>query len=221
MRTLIIPDIHTNFGLAEYIIEKENADEIVFLGDYFDNWDDGIELATQTAEWLKESMTKPNRIHLLGNHDNSYRDPKHMCSGYLPIKKAAIDRIGINWKEIRLHVWVGDWLCTHAGLSNEFFVAYDGIDVNQFLNEFEDDKDLRETLYSVSGFRGGRDPNSGILWCDWREFEPIPGVKQIMGHTVDDDVRNNGDNYCIDTILHHYAIYDHTISKMTIKEVEE
>ena len=35
-RTLILPDVHNNFGLAETIIEKENADEVVFLGDYFD-----------------------------------------------------------------------------------------------------------------------------------------------------------------------------------------
>jgi hypothetical protein len=32
--------------------------------------------------------------------------------------------------------------------------------------------------------RGGIDPVGGIYWCDWySEFEPVPGVSQILGHT--------------------------------------
>ncbi|MDH3313141.1 MAG: hypothetical protein OEM28_08345 [Nitrosopumilus sp.] len=40
MKTLIIPDIHTKFGIAETIIVKESPDNVVFLGDYFDSLDD-------------------------------------------------------------------------------------------------------------------------------------------------------------------------------------
>lgn len=31
-RTLILPDIHTRFDIAEQVIDKENPDKIVFLG---------------------------------------------------------------------------------------------------------------------------------------------------------------------------------------------
>ena len=220
-KTLIIPDIHNNFGLAETIIDFEKADEVIFLGDYFDSYDSGPEIATQTAEWLKESMLKENRIHLIGNHDLSYADPgRHMCSGYEAIKEHAINKVGIVWEQLWRWVWVDDWLLTHAGLSNEFYKAYakDSEDINKFLLRMYGEKETEETLYSVSGFRGGNDPHPGILWCDWREFDVIPKVKQIFGHTVGDIVRKRGDNYCIDVALQHYAVYDHDKSKMEIKD---
>jgi len=223
-RTLIIPDVHTKFGLAETIIEKEKADEVVFLGDYFDNFDN-YESAHQTAVWLKESMSKPHRIHLIGNHDLSYarEEWKFKCSGYEIEKDNAIKSVGIVWGQLWQFVWVDDWLLTHAGLSNEFYKAYAkyGEDVNKFLSRMCEDDILRDTLYSVSGFRGGNDEHAGIVWCDWREFDAIPGVKQIFGHTVGNIVRhrNKKTNYCIDTGLQHYAIYHHDTSKMEIKEV--
>ena len=83
------------------------------------------------------------------------------------------------------------------------------------------DKDLRETLYSISSTRGGRDEYGGILWCDEREFEDIPGVQQIFGHTVGDFVRKGVSHFCIDTALNHYAIYDHEKSKMIINDTSD
>jgi hypothetical protein len=221
-KTLIIPDIHTKFGLAEEIIEKEKCDEVVFLGDYFDNWDDNYEIAHQTAEWLKESMKQDNRIHLIGNHDLSYSDPKrHMCSGFEELKKHAIDKVGIDWEQLWRWVWVDDWLCTHAGLSNEFYKMYakDGEYIQNFLARMYGTKETEQTLYSVSSFRSNNgDPSAGIVWCDWKEFINIPNVKQIFGHTVGDIVRHEKNNYCIDTALNNYAIYDHKTEKMQIKD---
>jgi hypothetical protein len=226
MQTLILPDIHTKFGIAESIIEKENADEVVFLGDYFDSYDN-YETAHQTAVWLKESMKKAHRTHLMGNHDLSYArtEWKFKCSGYEVEKDNAIKPVGIKWSELQHYVWVDDWLLTHAGLTKGFYDQFrkDGEDVNQFLLRMCEDNDLRDTLYSVSAFRGGHDEYAGILWCDWREMDTIPGVKQMFGHTVGDIVRHrdNKTNYCIDTGLNHYAIYDHEKSKMSIKKVSE
>lgn len=216
--------MHTKFGIAESIIEKENCDEVVFLGDYFDSYDN-YESAHQTAVWLKESMKKAHRTHLMGNHDLSYADPqRHQCSGYEIEKDNAIKTVGIVWDLLHRWVWVDDWLLTHAGLSKEFYDAYskDGEDVNNFLLRMYEDKETEQTLYGVSGFRRGHDPHAGILWCDWREFEPIRKVKQIFGHTVGDIIRNRGPhNYCIDTGLNHYAVYDHSKSKMNIKDVNK
>ena len=44
MKTLIIPDIHTRFDVAESFIDKERPDNVVFLGDYFDTFDDTLEI---------------------------------------------------------------------------------------------------------------------------------------------------------------------------------
>lgn len=222
--TLIIPDIHTKFVIAELIIEKEKPDKIVFLGDYFDNYDDGVELTIQTAEWLKNSMLKSNRIHLLGNHDNSYRVPsKYACSGYQPIKAMVINnKVKVDLNKLKHFTIVGDWLCTHAGLTKGFYKQYSKNKETpiEMLERMSNDEKMHESLYSVSSLRGGYDENPGIIWCDSREFEPIQKLKQIFGHTVSDEVRSQGDNHCIDTVLHNYAVYNDKTKELLIKRFE-
>jgi len=220
MRTLLIPDIHNNIDAVDLIIKKENADNIVFLGDYFDNFGDGVESAIHVAEWLKKSMRESNRIHLLGNHDNSYRNIGYMCSGFTPLKKFAIDKVGVNLNDLKHFTMVDDWLCTHAGLTKKFYKHYALKKEKpvEMLERFVSDKMLRETLYGASQLRGGYDI-PGILWCDSREFEPIPKLKQIFGHTPADEVRILNNNYCLDTALHHYAIYSNVTKKLIIKTV--
>ncbi len=205
-KILIIPDIHTKFGIAETIIEKEDPDNIVFLGDYFDDFGDSMEIANQTAVWLKESLEKENRIHLLGNHDLSYLDSNHRCSGYEESKLFAIKQTGIDLTKLHHYCWVGDWLCTHAGLSGEFFKAYNykNLHIGKFLDKMI--KHNKNRLYDCSSFRGGRDAHSGILWCDYSEFIDVPNLKQIFGHTVG-PLRQTENHVCLDTALHHYTIY--------------
>lgn len=219
-RTLIIPDIHNRFYEAEGIIMKESPDKIVFLGDYFDDFGDTMECALQTAVWLKQSMEIPNRIHLLGNHDLSYMDYTHRCAGWNESKQYVINKSGVDLTRLKLYTYVGDWLCTHAGLSNEFYDAYNHLGLNpyNFLQRYENDSKLRHRLYQVSPFRGGRDGIAGILWCDYEEFEDIPNVKQIFGHTHDVKPRVTYNHICLDTFLRYYAVYNN--DKMEIKKVE-
>ncbi|HEX4809390.1 MAG TPA: hypothetical protein VH325_10695 [Bryobacteraceae bacterium] len=53
--------------------------------------------------------------------------------------------------------------------------------------------------------RGGPARAGGILWCDWNTFEPVKGMRQIVGHTPADEVRYNRGDVCLDTHLHHYG----------------
>ncbi|NIU00684.1 MAG: hypothetical protein GWN01_07025, partial [Nitrosopumilaceae archaeon] len=121
---------------------------------------------------------------------------------------------------LKNYAWCDDWLCTHAGLSNNFFNAYSYPyeEVDEFLGRYSLDGKLEPRLYNCSPLRGGMDAYGGIVWCDYDEFEPIPGVKQIFGHTADQvPKRYNNENICIDTFLMYYAIYDG--SKMEIRKV--
>jgi len=214
LKTLIIPDIHTRYDIAESIIKKENPDKTVFLGDYFDDWDDTLEITEQVALWLKTSLANPNRIHLLGNHDLAYLNDKYPCSGFSQGKLFAIKNTKIDLSKLKHYCWVGDWLCTHAGLSYEFFKAYRlGRSVNEFL-EYYSSSELRHRLYNCSSSRGGRDAYSGIVWCDYEEFVDIPDIKQIFGHTCR-DLRQTKNHICIDTRLNYYAVYD---GEMKVKE---
>ena len=210
MKILIIPDVNPKFGLAETIIERENPDNVVFLGDYFDSFGDNMEIANQTALWLKESLEKPNRIHLLGNHDLSYLNENHRCSGFDQVKLFAIRQTEVDLTKLQHYCWVGDWLCTHAGLTREFMSSYN-IN-NLFVGEFLDYmiENYTDRLYNCSPFRGGRDAHSGIVWCDYDEFLDIPNVKQIFGHTRG-SLRKTENHICLDTALHDYAIYENDV----------
>ena len=84
VKIIIVPDIHNDYHTAKKIIKKENPDKIIFLGDYFDDFDDTIQDAENTAKWLKKSLKQENRIHLIGNHDLNYMtdNTNLKCAGY-------------------------------------------------------------------------------------------------------------------------------------------
>lgn len=214
-RTVIIPDIHNRFAVAEAIISSEKPDKVVFLGDYFDSYWDNLDMAYQTALWLKESMKDPNRIHLLGNHDLSYLDRNFACAGYSEAKLFWISKAKVDLSKLKLYTWIDDkWLCTHAGLSYDFFKAYanDFDTVDSFLETHVIDPGLKVRLYDCSRFRGGWNAFGGIIWCDYDEFKDIPDTKQIFGHTVGGVRHKKNDDgsehFCIDTYLENYGIYE-------------
>lgn len=223
IRTLIIADIHTHFGKAEKIIKYEAPDKIVFLGDYFDDWHDDSRIAAETAHWLLESLNKPNRIHLMGNHDISYAIPhrSYKCSGYDAAKDYAISDIlkEPDWKKLPLFTWIGSWFCSHAGVHPYFYNKYgSGKDYKVWINQTCDDALQRAFAVQPAApilwaglSRGGNEIHGGIIWCDREEFQPIPNIKQVFGHTPSvKPVWIDQNNLCLDTRGHcnYYAIHD-------------
>ena len=222
-KILIIPDIHTKFVDAETIIKQEKPAKTIFLGDYFDEFDDSLDTTEQTAIWLKGSLEKPDRVHLLGNHDLSYLDPTKTCSGFTEAKLFAIKKTGVDLKKLQYFCWIKDWLCTHAGLSKQFLEFHKDtikLDIIKRDGEFAGTLSVKnpDVLFSVSAYRGGKDEHGGIVWCDYNEFTDIPGIKQIFGHTRSYKVRQTTNHICLDTGLHNYAVYEN--DTMIIKEFE-
>lgn len=195
MKTLIIPDIHNCIVKADKIIRHEAADKIVFLGDHFDDFGDDYRIATDTAHWLAASIEQPNRIHLMGNHDIGYAMPhkSYKCSGYEISKDYAINEVlkEKDWRKLKTHTWVGNYLCSHAGVHNFFYQKYgEGKPFNTWLDEIC--HEAMENAYAhkpalpilrAGTSRGGIESYGGIMWCDSREFIGIDGVNQIFGHT--------------------------------------
>ena len=213
-KTMIIPDIHTDFSTAELLIKKEEPDRIIFLGDYFDAHDETEQDTNETAKWLVKSLQKDNRIHLIGNHDLSYMtmNPRLKCSGFSEHKKFIIDKYNIPWEQLRPYCFVGNYLCTHAGVSKQFFEQYAKTGIIEFMLESDDELEhIDDIFYSYKFFqigrsRGGTAENGGILWCDYGEFTDIPGIMQIFGHTPADEVRQEKFHTCLDTGLRYYAV---------------
>ena len=216
MRTLVIPDIHTRFEIAQQIIDLEAANRIVLLGDYFDDWTDSADSNAATAEWLKDKLEDPNIIALWGNHDQHYLLDNWIpwaCSGFTRSKRTAIRSIlkSDDTHTLRLAANVDGWLLSHAGFHPRLLRRMNGEDPvavanGQVLEEMLAGK--VPELVAIGRDRGGPAYTGGITWLDWHSFRSTPGVRQICGHTENALPRNEGENWCIDTRLGHYAIIE-------------
>lgn len=204
-KLLVVGDIHNHWVKAEAVASQYDNHTVIFVGDYFDNFGDSAIDAEQTALWLKESLSKSNRIHLMGNHDINYsylnyrKDSNgslqnlYHCSGYTLQKDDAINRIMTNedWDKIKMYHYENGWFFTHAGIAKHWFehpvlgttpeVIIKKIDeaVEKYKN-----REYTDILGAAGHCRGGAHRAGGILWHDhFRESNVIPGIKQVYGHT--------------------------------------
>jgi hypothetical protein len=197
-RILVVPDIHQapNLEEVEAAIARERPDLTVFLGDFFDQWDDTPLDAGETAEWLSQSIKQSNRVHLFGNHDLPYAYPGCkglVCPGWTSEKYQAV-KVHLSesdWTSLKMAHWERDLLFTHAGWSK----SCTPVDSRLFQKpQLFLDQQIAEAWAEIphGGFhwiflpgrgRGGLTPCGGLTWCDLREFRAIPGVNQIFGHT--------------------------------------
>lgn len=256
---LILPDIHHRVDQVDKIIKSVGADQVICLGDVFDDFDDTPDMVRNTSEWLVEFVKNPNHIMITGNHDMHYRYPNRCfkCSGYEQWKEFITNDMitQSTWNELKWYHWLDDkFLLTHAGLDESNLP--EDIDTTY--------KDREKFIYTISSYldeqiadgfkyaaeghphwvfgagrsRGGAMSVGGITWCDFeREFIPIRGLNQIVGHTPNRYIRwknlpSNGKrvnnmvgheyvptneildnveastNICLDTNNYHYSIWN-------------
>ena len=206
MNIIAIGDIHNHWAEAEEIASLyDKTHTVVFTGDYFDDFGDTAQDAIQTAQWLKESLDKPNRIHLMGNHDINYSYLNYTkdslgslqniynCSGYDMKKDDAINRVMTesHWDKIKFaHYGNGVWF-THAGIHPHWFEhPIKGMSNDVILDKLAKATDdylnrkWNETIGAVGRCRGGMQKVGGILWCDdFQEGHVSRGLRQVFGHT--------------------------------------
>lgn len=225
MTTIIISDIHNRVNWIEKGLLKlkdiYNYDEVVFLGDYFDNFGDCPFVAGGTAIWLKESLRHSDRIHLLGNHDMPYMIPHNdslWCPGYSVPKSRAVRNILTDemWEKFRPAYFTQGYLLSHAGFNPKLVEhPITGIpDQNGLVLLAEEGLKRVKTGLShplfLAGSRMSEPYIGGITWCDWNdEFVGIPGINQIVGHTPNQKIQKiemSSLNYCMDTHNQHFGI---------------
>jgi hypothetical protein len=206
MNIIAIGDIHNHWVEAEEIASLyDKTHLVVFTGDYFDDFGDSAIDAEQTARWLKQSLDKPNRIHLMGNHDINYSylnyktdfngHPQNIynCSGYDMKKDDAISRIMSeqDWDKIKFAIYENGFWFTHAGIHPHWFEhPIKGMDNDIILATIAKAKydyinrTWNETIGAVGRCRGGMQKMGGILWLDSnQEGIIISNFKQVFGHT--------------------------------------
>lgn len=185
----------------------EPADQIVFLGDYFDSHD--LNMTTYRIESnfrniLKLKRQHPDKVRLhLGNHDfyYLYNNPNYIGSGYHEEVAPAWHHLLVkNLDLFRLTSRFDSTLASHAGFTNWWFnefkktyeqrtrQTFDTDNMVPVLNSFLTQKvpdPLTDLIATVGLKRGGVSPSGGPIWCDQRELEldPLKGFNQTVGHT--------------------------------------
>jgi len=209
MRTLIIPDLHHRTDHADHWLATQRFDRVVFLGDYFDAFDDNASDARLTAVWLRERLENTSAVFLLGNHDVPYMfpdEPALECPGFTRSKAAAIREVlqRRHWQRFELAWQEQGWLLSHAGFSP---IWIEKPSCARILARCGKAMKLahRGKVDPVLGY--GEQPHGlqrfgGPLWMPWEAFVPTSGLNQIVGHTSDTEIREKtgerSQNYCID-----------------------
>lgn len=241
-KIVVFSDPHQEVDRVAAIIRAESPDLTVCLGDWFDSFFyNSIADIENTCSFLRQNLFEKNFITLMGNHDIHYLydNPTTICSGYERGKKGLIQKsfsqvpIAEIRKKFAWYIWIDDYLCTHAGIHPIHIPARrllekDGL-TKDSISEFLDEEIRRAEdalisgdrfwLYGAGMARGGRLNYGGIIWLDFnQEFEPIPELRQIVGHTSNRAIRNHpsdgnldlttSDNLCIDCRLKEYLVIE-------------
>jgi hypothetical protein len=225
MKTIVISDLHNRVDWVEPFLSSLTYDRVVFLGDYFDDFFDTNKHIVAAAKWLSQSLEHEDRIHLMGTHDMWYRFPTNIflsASGNTEGKCKRINKILTpeDWNKLVLYHSEQGFLLTHAGLHPSISTLKAIPSAAE--KAMTDAKNGKTNKLTEAGFaRGGFSQSyGGITWLDWNvEFEPIPNVNQIVGHTElekqnwipQQKITENSINYCIDTRNRHYGVLENNV----------
>jgi hypothetical protein len=233
--TLIVPDVHEQIPKLKRILKDyEGVERVVFLGDFCDSFLDNM--VTPTGIWLRENVEHPKYDFIMGNHELHYAYPYgDIPSPYAgwTAQKNFMYRSYVRpdqWERFKLHRWVGNWLCTHAGWHASHMHPIKGFQRESLeaiekhaMNGLTRLKDGQQApmLLQPGRYMHGPANYGGVVWLRWAEFEPVPGLNQVCGHSPWVDVRIkvgiDSINYCIDTDLKHVALIED--NKLRIEDV--
>jgi len=229
MRLCVISDLHTRFEVAELIIDSEynNVDKFVFLGDYFDDYDDTVENNIMTAQFLKRLLHDEKFVFLIGNHDLHYIfdvDSVKCKDSFTQEKFTEINKILTkeDWSHLQWAYMSDNWLLSHAGIDTGTTEPFQINDYYDKLNA-EVEKEIfhgqtSEYLKYPDGLVWFKDIGNNTAHAINSDHKPF---NQIFGHTVLYDWSNKTyathSVYNIDTHNQHYAIADTETNHVEIR----
>lgn len=200
-KVLLLGDIHQDINRLHRIIDQEAPDITVTTGDWFDSFVyDSDNHVRAAASYLYTGVHDPRFVTCIGNHDCHYLWTHRglRCSGYEDRKDDIIhDELGAELGNVRdkmqWFVWVDDFLVSHAGVASSKISPLQSLEKDKFdawLTQQAKDCNgclacRAEHWFVHAGYaRSGNYPIGGLTWQDFdNEFEPIEGLKQIVGHT--------------------------------------
>lgn len=220
MKTIILGDTHGR-SFWKSIVTIENADRVIFIGDYFDSWDIGGEAQINNFLDIIEFKKTYGKevILLIGNHDHHYfkRVGYSGTSGYQPPPYPLLieEVLEQNKEHLQMAYQFDSILCTHAGVTETWLehVGWDGVeDKSIFINNIWKYKPL---AFCFGDFGRRADPSGNNIWQSpiWVRPESLmrdrhnfkKDIIQVVGHTqqrkIDIEGKATGGRYYfIDTL---------------------
>jgi hypothetical protein len=185
LKIICVPDIHQSTHWKKLLkIGLNTIDKIVFLGDYFDNWENEWPDQGENFESIIQfKKDDPDKIDILfGNHDTSYFLGER-CSGYQPHKARNIKKMIENSVQFMRVISVYDnYIFSHAGVSSEWMRCAGIKDINEINQLFKE----RPAFFRwVGPDPYGNNTNEGPLWIrpPSLHITSVKGYNQIVGHT--------------------------------------
>jgi len=184
------------------------------------------------CQWLKNAIESEQDTFLLGNHCFAYLSYElgirwGFCSGWDVAKQQVFHRHFPGDMLLKRSSWISncqDWLISHAGITRKLYRSFSKNNTFEEIVDWVKNAEnaltagVMHAAFVAGRERGGRAKSGGILWCDWDAFEPIKGIRQIVGHTPAEEVRYKKRNVCLDTNLHHYGVIEK--GELTILELK-
>ena len=235
MKLVAIGDIHGRDIWKQIIAKEQDADEFVFVGDYFDSFTvkgpDQINNFLDIIEFKKQS--KVPVILLVGNHDHHYYPgvDDSGTSGYQTLLAPSIKYVvNENKQYLQAAYQVGEFVFTHAGLSSEWLddmvVGWSVDSLDATLNDlfryqpgkiaYRSYKQVGDQVYGAQGY--GNEAFQGPIWI--RPSALMTANKktlrkkiiQVVGHTPQDTIDIEGKStggryYFIDTLEYNQGQY--------------
>lgn len=197
MKTVVIGDIHGR-STWKLITHLENADRVIFIGDYFDSFDlNTEEQLNNFLDILEYKKTSGKEvIMLIGNHDHHYfpeiRDTG--TSGYQRVGKYQIEPVvDVNREHLQIAYQMDEFLFTHAGVSSVFMdetFGLGGWTVETIVDQLNEMFIYRPNVFSFNGLDPyGDDEYQTPIWIRPRSLMKAnrntlrKRVIQIVGHT--------------------------------------
>lgn len=218
MKTLVLGDIHGHDSWKA-IVDKEEYDEVVFLGDYLDSFTIKPEvISNNLLDIIKFKEKMGDKCHLCyGNHDHSYYYGER-CSGYktnaVPLYMPLLQDM-FNEKMLEAVYIQDDIIMSHAGVSNYWLKEVAGFDkveditLENILNTNVGLGMLSWNMYK--GYDGYGDTISqSPIWIRPYSLlqDKVDGYRQIVGHTHYKTPTEKDGIYFNDMMPHHYIIIE-------------
>jgi len=184
MKIAIITDIHgsTNWRAVMKMIDK--FDKIIFLGDYFDAWNNKWPEQMNNARNIFTFQKRfPEKVDLCwANHDTSYY-LNERCSGYQSEYAIDIKEFFYNHEDQLEVVYIYDkWIFSHAGVSAKWMSCARIKTVEEINILFKESPDYFRWVGPDSF---GNNPNEGPLWIRPESLiiNAVKNYNQVVGHT--------------------------------------